>query len=437
MAFSFSSEESDENDQSLSDHSVSSSGIYWTVGGFALVSLAGIILNQLIASKLGVTSLGRYNSFLAVIIVGGQMGSAGIHGSVLYHTPKFRSESRPTGQVLVGALTATTVTSLLSTALILGIGEVLLRAAGNDYYLRGLHAIALGLFLYPLNKVLLSHINGLRRIRSFSILFASRFVLLAFFAWGASRFFDGDQHLLWTITLTEVVMFLALLFAARQEFIKNPKWEALNENVRAHFRFGIRGLIGGMLLDLNTRVDILLLGVIAGSESVGIYSIGSLFAEGLYQLTMVPRYSYDPVVTHLIVEERHTELKDVVQEAKRKTYFLIIPIVAIANVCYPFVVGVLFGEDLAMDSWKVFGILSVGLVLSAGYVPFTNLLQQAGKPTRQSALLGAITGINIVLNLALIPLFGMVGAALATAIAQVSLIFFLRGLARSVIGYRL
>ena len=59
-------------------------------------------------------------------------------------------------------------------------------------------------------------------------------------------------------------------------------------------------------LDLNTRVDILLLGVIAGSESVGIYSIGSLFAEGLYQLTMVPRCTYDPVVTHLIVEERHT-----------------------------------------------------------------------------------------------------------------------------------
>ncbi len=134
MAFSFSSEESGGNDQSVSDHSVSSSGIYWTVGAFALVSLAGIILNQLIASKLGVTSLGRYNSFLAVIIVGGQMGSAGIHGSVLYHTPKFRSESRPTGQVLVGALTATTVTSLLSTGLTVGIGEVLLRAAGNDYY---------------------------------------------------------------------------------------------------------------------------------------------------------------------------------------------------------------------------------------------------------------------------------------------------------------
>ena len=89
--------------------------------------------------------------------------------------------------MLVGALTATTVTSLLSTGLIVGIGEVLLRV-GNDYYLKGLHAIALGLFLYPLNKVLLSHINGLRRIRSFSVLFASRFVLLAFFCMGSQPF---------------------------------------------------------------------------------------------------------------------------------------------------------------------------------------------------------------------------------------------------------
>ncbi len=45
--------------------------------------------------------------------------------------------------------------------------------------------------------------------------------------------------------------------------------------------------------------------------------------------------------------------------------------------------------------------------------------------------------VNIVLNLILIPLFGMVGAASATAIAQVSLVIFLRSLARPVIGYRL
>ncbi len=411
--------------------------MYWTVGAFAIVSLAGIILNQLIASQLGVTPLGRYNLFLAVIIVGGQMGSAGIHGSVLYHTPKFRSENKPTGQVLVGALAVTGVTSLLASGLIVGVGEILLRAAGNDYYLKGLHAVAIGLFLYPLNKVLLSHINGLRRIRSFSVLFASRFVLLALFVWAASHLFGGDRHLIWTITLTEVVMFVALLVTVRHELIRDSRWEALAGNIRSHFHFGMRGLIGGMLLDLNTRVDVLLLGVLAGSESVGIYSIGSLFAEGLYQLTMVPRYSYDPVVTHLVVEGRHTELKNVVQEAKKKTYYLIIPTVVIANICYPFVVGFLFGSDLATDSWKVFGVLSIGLVFSAGYVPFTNLLQQAGKPSRQSALLASITGVNIVLNLILIPMFGMVGAASATAIAQVSLVIFLRSLARPVIGYRL
>ena len=235
MAVSSSSSESDEHIQPSSEHAISSSGIYWTVGAFAIVSLAGIILNQLIAAQLGVVPLGRYNLFLAVIIVGGQMGSAGIHGSVLYHTPKFRSENKPTGQVLVGALAATGVTSLVTSGLIVGIGEILLRVAGNDYYLKGLHAVAIGLFFYPLNKVLLSHINGLRRIRSFSVLFASRFVLLALFAWGAVHLFDGDEHLVWTITLTEVVMFVALLVTVRHELIRDPRWEAKrteNERIR-------------------------------------------------------------------------------------------------------------------------------------------------------------------------------------------------------------
>ncbi|HJM35984.1 MAG TPA: hypothetical protein QF487_05585 [Acidimicrobiales bacterium] len=103
MVFSSSSSESDGHIKSPSSHSISSSGMYWTVGAFAIVSLAGIILNQLIASQLGVTPLGRYNLFLAVIIVGGQMGSAGIHGSVLYHTPQhFDQRTNPRVKFLLG-----------------------------------------------------------------------------------------------------------------------------------------------------------------------------------------------------------------------------------------------------------------------------------------------------------------------------------------------
>jgi O-antigen/teichoic acid export membrane protein len=419
------------------NRTVSRVGVYWTIGAFGVVSLAGLFLNQLIATQLGAVALGRFNIFLAVLIIGGQLGTVGIHGSVLFHTPKARSNGKSTSRILVAALVAVSVSSLVTAGLVVGVGEVVFRSTGNDYYLSGLRAIAIGLFFYPLNKTLLSHVNGLRWIRTFSVLFAARFVLMAALVSGAVFVFDGGQHLLWVITATESLVFAALLLALRGEFKVFEKDSLFLGAVKSHFRFGLRGLLGGMLLDLNTRVDVLLLGVITGSRAVGVYSVGSLFAEGLYQFAMVARYSYDPVVTHLVVEQRFEELKELTTRAIKRNYYLVLPLVAIANVMYPFIVRLLFGQEYVGESWIVFALLTVGLALSAGYVPFINLLQQAGAPSRHSALLACVAGTNIVLNLILIPAYGMTGAAVATTLAQVFLVFLLRALARPVIGYQL
>jgi O-antigen/teichoic acid export membrane protein len=51
----------------------------------------------------------------------------------------------------------------------------------------------------------------------------------------------------------------------------------------------------------------------------------------------------------------------------------------------------------------------------AFFVPFDQLLLQSGLPGRQSVLMTLYVAANVILNLALIPRFGLVGAAAATA----------------------
>ena len=136
----------------------------WTFSAFAAVGLSGLVINQVIATQLGITALGRYNMLLAVVIIGGQIGVMGIHSSVLFHTPKARSEGNPTSEVLCSGVLATVLTSTIATSVIYVGGEIILRSVGNFYYLDGLRAITVGLFLFPINKTLLAHVNGLQRI---------------------------------------------------------------------------------------------------------------------------------------------------------------------------------------------------------------------------------------------------------------------------------
>jgi len=415
---------------------VSKSDFSWTFAAFAAVGLSGLIINQVIATQLGVIALGRYNMLLAVVIIGGQIGAMGIHSSVLFHTPKARSEETLTSEVVCSGVLATVFTSIISTLLIYIGGEIILRSVGNFYYLDGLRAITIGLFLFPINKTLLAHINGLQRIPTFSILFSGRFVLLAASAAVVTYSVDNDQVLPWTITIAEGAIFVGLVFANRSEIAGLSQWRNTRGMVNRHLRYGRRGFLGSTLLDLNTRLDVILLGLISGTRSVGVYSIASLFAEGLYQAAMVPRYNFDPVVTSLFVQNKIGELQETIVKAKRRIYLVAVPVVALCNLLYPIIVEFLFSKELADESWPVFLILSLGVGVSAGYIPFTNILQQSGRPGRQSMLLVAMTLTNLSLNVTLIPFFDVKGAAIATAISWVSIILYLRKLSKPILGFK-
>ena len=415
---------------------IKSKDFVWTFTAFGAVALSGLALNQVIANQLGVTALGRYNMLLAIVIIGGQIGAMGIHSSVLYHTPKARSEERNTSEILNAGLWATTSTSLITTLLIYSGGEIVLRWSDNAYYLDGLRAVAVGLFLYPINKSLLAHINGLQRIRAFSIFFSGRFVLLAGLATIASYWSSNDRILPWTISGAEIAIFLSLMLANKSELSGLRQWRKSKKMVTEHLRYGRRGFLGSTLLDLNTRLDIILLGLISGTRSVGIYSIASLFAEGLYQAAMVPRYNFDPVVTSLFVQNKISELVETIARAKRQIYLLAIPLLVIGNLLYPIVIEFLFTKEIADESWPVFLILSLGVGLSSGYIPFTNILQQSGFPARQSLLLVCMTLTNLFLNVLLIPFFDTKGAALATAASWLSIVFFLRQITKRTLGFK-
>ena len=408
----------------------------WTLAAFVAVGLSGFFINQVIATQLGVAVLGRYNMLLAIVIVGGQIGVMGMQGSMLYHTPKARSEGTSTSEVVCSGVLATALTSSITTLVFYVGGEILLRSVGNLYFLDGLRAVTIGLFLFPINKVLLAHINGLQRIPIFSCIFSGRYILLASSAAVVAYNFDSDQLLPWTITMTEGLIFISLVIANRSEIIGLEKWSNKREMVNIHFRYGRRGFLGATLLDLNTRLDIILLGLISGASSVGIYSVASLFADGLYQAAIIFRYNFDPVVTSLFVQDKLEELQGTIARAKRRIYFAAIPVVVLSNVMYHEIVGFLFTDELAEQSWPVFLFLSLRVGLSAGYIPFLNILQQCGFPSKQSMLVVCMTGTNLALNLALIPFFGVRGAAIATAVSGILVIFYLRKLSNSILGFR-
>jgi O-antigen/teichoic acid export membrane protein len=94
------------------------------------------------------------------------------------------------------------------------------------------------------------------------------------------------------------------------------------------------------------------------------------------------------------------------------------------------------GTDFA-SSGGVFAILVLGVVLSAGYRPFLGILLQGGEPGRYTQLTTLVVAGNLAGNLLLIPVFGMRGAAAATAAMLVAEALLVVLYARRLFGVRL
>src|SRR5690606_19712469 len=132
--------------------------------------VTGLALNLIIESAYGRTELGRFSTLLAVFLVGGQFGVIGVQSSVLFHTASAAARGEPTAHVMRSAVLVVAVSGALSASVIVLGGQLLSALLDNSTYRTGLWAISIGLLLYPINKVLIAYLNGLRRIRSVAAL---------------------------------------------------------------------------------------------------------------------------------------------------------------------------------------------------------------------------------------------------------------------------
>jgi O-antigen/teichoic acid export membrane protein len=86
-------------------------------------------------------------------------------------------------------------------------------------------------------------------------------------------------------------------------------------------------------------------------------------------------------------------------------------------ITYPWYATWLGGREIAVASWPLFSILTGGACIFATYAMFGGIFLQTGLPAVQTWLNLAILATNLALNLLLVPVWGALGAAIATSLA--------------------
>jgi O-antigen/teichoic acid export membrane protein len=410
--------------------------LIWNAGAFGMAALIGILVNFLIYRSAGEAYLGVFNQCYAGYILLSQLAVGGVHLSVQRFVPVHTQEPAVLRNILSSALLLCMLSSLLVILPSWIFSDIPGQWLDSPEVEESFRWVLPGLLFFSLNKVLMAYLNGLRVMKPFAVFQFLRFFFLLVFILIFLYLLGKPEHIAATLSLSEALLFLVILLFFLPRYTLFPSESGFKEWLNVQNKFGAKALVGNFLLDVNTRVDVFILGYFHSDAAVGIYSYASTFAEGFLQLTVLVRNNINPVLTRLSAKRNAPFTRRILKASIRKSYKMIGGLGFLSIIGFPLFLWITQAEQ-AFTVWLVYSLLAGFASLTAGYQPLLMIHNQYGQPGLHTWFIMTLFIANILFNLVLVPFMGAPGAALATGLSYIIMMIWLKFVSGRLLGFRL
>lgn len=381
------------------------------------------VVQIILARLLGAESYGDYVYALTWMNVLALLGTFGLDTAALRFVAEYRSTEK--WGLLRGFLRASSTGTIAAS---LGFAVI---AASIIWTLGG--ALRTELFATFLLSFVLLPIHDLQQVRTYSLQALKRVVvaqaprdllrplLLAAFAWGAIRWLQAPPSGPTGMAANIAAALVALILTERLLRASVPR-EAQESQPQYDLRAWRQASISMLLVSgahmVLSRTDILMLGALVDTEAAGIYAVASRIAMFVSFGLVSANAIVAPLIAQLYAEERRDRLQRMLRWVARATVIFGLPVVAVLALWGPEVLG-LFGA--AFPSGYVAMLILSGAQLvncAAGSVGF--LMTMTDHQDHAARIIGGSAILNVGLNFVFVSLWGMHGAAVATAVSTVT-----------------
>jgi O-antigen/teichoic acid export membrane protein len=371
--------------------------------------LLAFLLRVLVTRALGADGLGSYTLFLLTVSIVAAVLGLGVGVSIIYHIGKRSFSLRD----IVSNSQSVVLGSMVVSAALVGLAALTfgdrLDREGVPYWL-----FVLAVPLFVNFNILTAILQGANRFLAMNLVILLRplamvFLMVAGMAVGG---LDVTGVLaFWTLSsFLTMAAGLALVGLRRLHLptALRPRWAVLKEQVR----FGMQGQIGNLLQLLNYRLDSFLVLAFVNAAGVGFYAVGVAVSESVWFVANAVAVVLLPRLTSAEAEDA-ARLTPVVC---RNTLLVSLAAATGVGVLSPVLVEAIFGAEFGPSVTAVYWLLP-GTVALAGTKIVASYVFSQGKPLINSYITLVTLAATVLFDLALIPPFGVAGAAAASSIA--------------------
>jgi len=382
--------------------------------------VTGYVFSIIVARALGAESWGIYSICFAIITISSIFARSGFDTTIMRLNAEYSAFKEEQKLISLSKLVfkfTLLISILITITVYLSSDFIAINIFSKPRLTNSIQLVSLAIAPYSLSLIIGSALKGLKQIpKAAFIEHVAKFAfMLIIFLIGILLFELSVESIVQIIVISAWMMFLISMFwywdvIRRMNYLNSAEfdWKPI-------FKIASSLILASSVLYIKGWIDTISIGILMTEKDAGIYNI----AQKLANLTVIPLVTISTIAAPKFAENilNKIELKHVLRKSIKLIILISTPILLVIILLRGPLLTAFGHEFLIAETALV--IVAFAAFINGIFGSFGFLLQMTGHHLAYQNSVILLILISVVLNISLVPLYGLIGAAWATLIVNI------------------
>lgn len=383
----------------------------WVFAGSIAIMALQFLRKPIMARYLGPTGLGLYSITTMVVGLIELIAAFGVPSAVIKYVAEYKNDKNKLEPLVSSAVVTMLLFGTMSSILLFIFSDRI----ANIFDMPSLsYLLKLYAFVFPFSlaySISLTFFNGLREMKYYSYIDISKSILsflfiVIFLVLG----FGVEGAVIGSVFGIIVGCFIGIKLLRKNIHFTISNYKVNTKKITS---FGSRLMLTNAVNVINYQADILMIGYFLTAKDVGYYSIAVSFSQFFWILPQSIQKISFPAASEYWTGNKKQSLNKMIDKSMKLSCIVLLTMGVGLWFFAEDVILFLFGQQF-VSSIQPLQILLIGTVIFGIFKSIGGTLPAIGYPGLGLKINTTAAIVNILLNISLIPRFGITGAATAT-----------------------
>ncbi|HUS74908.1 MAG TPA: flippase [Methanothrix sp.] len=370
------------------------------------------VISIILARYLGAYDLGLYRMVYTFYGVATMVGALGIPVAVIKYVAEYKDDVVNLDRVVSSAI----ITSLIAGIIISIIIYILSQTVADLFRMPQMKSLLVLLSpVFPfilVNSILYGTLNGLRKMKRYAIalilqqaIMTASTIILIYYGFGVSG-------AIICIVISTIGTSAYLIYCCRGYF--HLILDGYFETTKKLTAFGTQMFGANLINMINLQADVVFLGYFLTATNVGYYSAATGLSKFFLVVPQAIQTVSYPATSEYWTKKNISGLQKMIDKSMRYSALALMPVGLAIGFFAEDIVSRIYGQGFQQSALPLQILLIGTVIFGVACTSIGGSLAGINRPDLSLKAAGISATANVILNIALIPKFGLAGAAIAT-----------------------